>query len=103
MLQHAGIDGTRKSAEVSKKQLLGTANLFTSSSFTIAQVGDLFTAMVTAGGVDTSEVNHRTMESLLTPGLFFAGEVLDIDGESGGYNLQAAWSTGALAGRSCLA
>lgn len=103
MLQHAGIDGARKSAEVSKKQLLGTANLFTSSSFTIAQVGDLFTAMVTAGGVDTSEVNHRTMESLLTPGLFFAGEVLDIDGESGGYNLQAAWSTGALAGRSCLA
>ena len=55
-------------------------------------------AEVTAGGVDLSEVNPRTMESRLQPGLYFAGEVLDVDGPIGGYNFQAAFSTGALAG-----
>lgn len=57
--------------------------------------GDEF---VTAGGVDTDEVNPRTMESKICPGLYFAGEILNIDGFTGGYNLQAAWSTGHLAG-----
>lgn len=54
---------------------------------------------VTAGGVDLSEVNPETMESKLYKGLFFAGEVLDIDGITGGFNFQAAWSTGYLAGK----
>jgi predicted Rossmann fold flavoprotein len=57
-------------------------------------------AMVTAGGVDTREVDPRTMASRLVPGLYFAGEVLDIAGDTGGYNLQAAFSTGWLAGHS---
>jgi predicted Rossmann fold flavoprotein len=57
-------------------------------------------AMVTAGGVDTIEVDPRTMESRLVRGLYFAGEVLDIAADSGGYNLQAAFSTGWLAGKS---
>lgn len=55
-------------------------------------------AQVCAGGVDTAEINSRTMESLLLPGLFFAGELLDIDGACGGYNLQWAWASGAYAG-----
>ena len=55
-------------------------------------------AVVTAGGVSQKEINPRTMESLVHPGLFFAGEVLDIDGDTGGYNLQIAFSTGVLAG-----
>lgn len=55
-------------------------------------------ALITAGGVDTIEVNPRTMESRLVQGLFFAGEVLDIQADTGGYNLQAAFSTGWLAG-----
>lgn len=54
---------------------------------------------VTAGGVDTSEVNPKTMESKISPGLFFAGEILNIDGLTGGFNLQAAWATGRLAGK----
>jgi predicted Rossmann fold flavoprotein len=58
---------------------------------------------VTAGGVDLSEVNPQTMESRIVPGLFFAGEVLDIDGFTGGFNLQAAWCTGRLAGLSAAA
>lgn len=53
---------------------------------------------VTAGGVDTKEVDARTMESRLCPGLFFAGEILDVDGFTGGFNLQASWATGRAAG-----
>jgi len=59
----------------------------------------LAAAIVTAGGVDLKEVDPRTMESRLVKGLYLAGEVLDIDGYTGGYNLQAAFSTGWLAGR----
>ena len=54
---------------------------------------------MTAGGVDTDEICPDTMESKLVPGLFFAGEVMDIDGMCGGYNLQWAWSSGAAAGK----
>ena len=54
--------------------------------------------MVTAGGISLCEVNPRTMESKLVKGLYFCGEVLDIDADTGGFNLQAAFSTGFLAG-----
>lgn len=60
-------------------------------------------AIITAGGVDTSEVNPRTMASRLVRGLYFVGEVLDVDGDTGGYNLQAAFSTGWVAGRAAAA
>lgn len=53
---------------------------------------------VTAGGVSLNEIDANTMESKLVKGLFFAGEVIDVDGITGGYNFQAAWSTGFLAG-----
>jgi hypothetical protein len=56
-------------------------------------------AIITAGGVDTREIDPRTMASRLVEGLYFAGEVLDVDADTGGYNLQAAFSTGWLAGR----
>jgi predicted flavoprotein YhiN len=56
-------------------------------------------AQVTAGGIDTSEIDPNTMESKLVRGLFFAGEVMDIDGQCGGYNLQWAWSSGYVAGQ----
>ena len=54
---------------------------------------------VTCGGVRLAEVNFKTMESRLCPGLYFAGELLDIDGLTGGFNFQAAWTTGWIAGR----
>ena len=56
-------------------------------------------AQVTAGGIKTEEFNPQTLESRLIPGLYAAGEVLDIDGDCGGYNLQWAWASGRLAGR----
>ena len=55
-------------------------------------------AIITRGGVNVRQVNASTMESKLRPGLYFAGEVLDVDAQTGGYNLQIAFSTGALAG-----
>ena len=57
-------------------------------------------AIITQGGVDVKEINPATMESKKAQGLYFAGEVLDLDGVTGGFNLQIAWSTGMLAGRS---
>ena len=53
---------------------------------------------VTCGGVDLKSVNFQTMESKICPGLYFAGEILDIDGVTGGFNFQSAWTTGYLAG-----
>jgi hypothetical protein len=58
--------------------------------------------VVTNGGVSLKEVSQKTLESKLLPGLFFAGELLDLDGDTGGYNLQIAFSTGVLAARSSL-
>jgi predicted Rossmann fold flavoprotein len=57
-------------------------------------------AIITAGGVDTTEIDPRTMESKIVQGLYFGGEVIDVDADTGGYNLQAAFSTGYLAGES---
>lgn len=59
-------------------------------------------AVITQGGVSVKEVNPSTMESRLVHGLYFAGEVLDLDGLTGGFNLQIAWSTGYLAGSSAI-
>ena len=68
-------------------------------TFTLTGTGDYTTAVVTQGGVSLSEVNPKTMESKIVPGLYFAGEVLDLDADTGGYNLQIAFSTGYCAGR----
>ena len=67
---------------------------------TITATRPLSEAIVTAGGVDIKEINPKTMESKLVKGLYFAGEILDVDGYTGGFNLQAAFSTGYLAGKS---
>ena len=67
-------------------------------SFVVSRAPSFAKAMVTAGGVSLKEVDPKTMQSKLVPGLFFAGEVLDVDGDTGGYNLQAAFSTGYTAG-----
>ncbi len=95
----AAIESERHAAEISKKELEGLRSLMQNLPVhTIGRgAGDEF---VTAGGITLSEVNPSTMESKITPGLFFAGEILDIDGFTGGFNLQASWATGRLAGKS---
>ncbi|MDO9523244.1 MAG: NAD(P)/FAD-dependent oxidoreductase [Methanocorpusculum sp.] len=68
----------------------------------VERVGDFGVAMCTAGGVPLAEINKKTCESKIAPGIFFAGEVMDIDGDTGGYNIQAAFSTGFVAAKTIL-
>ncbi len=96
------LDGSRNSSEIPGKKLLALADRLTCWKHTVSSAGSFSSAMATAGGISLKEVDPASMQSRLIPGLFFAGEVLDIDGETGGYNLQAAFSTGAAAGRSAL-
>lgn len=89
----AEIDGEKFCAEVGKKEVNKLVELL--KNCRVSVVGRLpGEEFVTAGGVDTSEVDPKTMESRICPGLFFAGEILNIDGFTGGFNLQAAWATG---------
>lgn len=88
---------TKPLAEVSKLQRKALINFSCAYPFIINQVGSFKTAMATSGGVVLHEINPSTMESLLVPKLYFCGEVMDIDGDTGGYNIQAALSTAYLA------
>jgi hypothetical protein len=102
ILRAAFVGSEKRCADLSKAEIRRTAEGFVRFPVPVEDVEGWRTAMATAGGVDLRGINPKTMESRLIPGLYFAGEVLDIDGDSGGYNLQAAFSTGYLAARSCL-
>ena len=78
-----------------RRDLVGLLKNF---SFTISRKRPVSEAIITSGGIKVSEINPKTMESKRIPGLFFAGEVIDCDGYTGGFNLQIAWSTAAVAG-----
>lgn len=78
----------------SRKKLI---ELITNHALKVEKLGDFHIAMVTKGGVSTDEINPKTMESKIVPNLYFAGEVIDYDGDTGGFNIQAAFSTGKLA------
>jgi predicted flavoprotein YhiN len=83
---------------VSDKEFERLIKVLKGWSFPISDYAPFENAVVTAGGVSCSEVNEYTMESLKIKGMYFAGEVLDVDANTGGYNLQIAFSTGHLAG-----
>ncbi len=87
-------------SHVTREQSLALIEQLTNARFAITGKGEFKDEFVTAGGVRLKEVDFRTMESRICKGLFFAGEILDIDGITGGYNFQAAWSTGWVAGMS---
>jgi predicted Rossmann fold flavoprotein len=97
---HANIPVESRAAEFSKANRAALFRALKSSEIAITGTRGFAKAEVTAGGVALSEVDSRTMQSKLVPGLYFAGEILDLDGPIGGYNFQAAFSTGVLAGRS---
>ena len=94
----SGIDGRKKINSVTKSERTKLAALLKAIPLTITGPRPVDEAIITSGGVKVSEVNPSTMESKLVGGLYFAGEVLDIDCYTGGYNLQAAFCTGFLAG-----
>ena len=85
-------------SDLSKPQLRKWAEVLTESTFTVVGKSTNKDEFVTAGGISLSEVSFTTMESRIAPGLYFAGEVLDIDALTGGFNFQAAWTTGWIAG-----
>jgi predicted Rossmann fold flavoprotein len=95
-----GVDPGKEGHQVSSKERRRIRNLMKDFRFKITGHRSFKEAIITAGGVSTSEISSKTMESKLGPGLFFAGEMIDLDAETGGYNLQIAYSTGWLAGRS---
>lgn len=78
----------------------GLVSLLKGLRLTVTGFRSIEEAVVTSGGVSTKEINAKTMESKLMPGLYFAGELIDVDGYTGGFNLQIAFSTGHLAGQS---
>ena len=94
----AGIPTTTPWAHVSNPSLQTLATQLTAAEFKVEGKSMFKDEFVTCGGVKLSEVDFKTMESRLCPGLHFAGEVLDIDGVTGGFNFQNAWTTGYLAG-----
>lgn len=97
-LKLSGIPGDKTGHEVSGVERDGLLGLLKALRFNIKSSLPMASAMVTAGGVALDEIDPRTMASKLVAGLYFCGEVMDIDADTGGYNLQAAFSTGYLAG-----
>ncbi|MBQ9142376.1 MAG: NAD(P)/FAD-dependent oxidoreductase [Lachnospiraceae bacterium] len=98
MIELSGIHPDKKVNEITKEERKSFVELIKAVPLTIAGVRDFKEAIITKGGVSVKEVNPSTMESKKVNGLYFAGEVLDLDALTGGYNLQIAWSTGYLAG-----
>ena len=98
LTQAAGIPLSAPISSLSEVQLVEAARLAKGLEAPLTEPLGMDSAQVTAGGIVTAEFNEETMESKLCPGLFACGEVLDVDGDCGGYNLQWAWSSGRLAG-----
>jgi len=103
ILEEAGIEPSDYLSNINAQKRNLLIVLLCSYSFEIERVGGFKMAMTTAGGVSLDEVSSKTMESKLVPNLYFAGEVLDIDGDTGGYNIQAAFSTGYVVGKAIKA
>ncbi len=100
LLSAAGISPDRKAAEISHRDWARVVESLKRATIPISGTRGFKHAEVTAGGVALDEIDSGTMQSKLVPNLYLAGEVLDLDGPIGGYNFQAAWSTGFLAGQS---
>ncbi len=103
LVELAGAEPWVTGAAFRRKHREALVRLAAACPFEVEALAPWDEAMATAGGVALADVSPKTLASRLVPGLFLAGELLDVDGDSGGYNLQAAFSTGALAGRSAAA
>ena len=98
MIKLSGIDPEKKVNAITKEERTAFVKLIKNLPLTVTGTRSFNEAIITRGGVSVKEINPSTMESKLVKGLFFAGEVIDVDTETGGFNLQVAWSTGHLAG-----
>ena len=100
MLRLSNLDPYKKCNVISKEERQRLVNVTKNFEIKIDSVRDFNEAIITKGGVNLKEINPKTMESKIVPGLYLAGEVIDLDAFTGGFNLQIAWSTGYLAGMS---
>jgi hypothetical protein len=100
ILEISGIPSDLQMAQLTRENRSSLVDSLTGFSLVVSDLCGYNTAMVTRGGVERKEIDPRTMQSRLVKGLYLVGEVLDVDGDTGGYNLQAAFSTGMLAARS---
>ena len=98
MIKLSGIDPEKPVNSITREERLAFGKLIKNLPMTIKRTRSFNEAIITRGGVNVKEVDPSTMESKLVKGLYFAGEVLDVDTVTGGFNLQVAWSTGHLAG-----
>lgn len=101
-LQQAGADPSEKAASLSGRQVKTLLSLLTCDTFSVSGTSGFGSAMATSGGVSLDEVDLKTFESKRYPGLYIIGEVLDIDGDTGGYNLQFAFSSACCAAESLM-
>lgn len=101
IIKLSGIEADKFVNQITKEERRKLIELFKNFKLTFLKFRPINEAIITSGGVDTQEINPSTMESKLVPGLFFAGEVIDVDALTGGYNLQIAYSTGYLSGYNC--
>lgn len=101
IIERTGINPYKKTCEISKNERSKLVDQLKSFTLTPTSLRGFEEAIITKGGVDVKEINPKTMESKKIKDLYFAGEVLDVDALTGGFNLQIAFSTGYLAGRSC--
>ena len=102
MVKLSGIDSEKPINSITKEERIHFVDLIKNFPITLTALRPLEEAIITKGGVDVKEIDPSTMESKLVKNLYFAGEVLDLDGVTGGFNLQIAWSTGYLAGTSVI-
>ena len=100
MIELSGIDPEKKVNLISKEERQQFVHLMKHFTMTITGLQDFNEAIITKGGVNVKEIKPSTMESKLVSGLYFVGEVLDLDALTGGFNLQIAWSTAYAAGSS---
>lgn len=100
IIELSGIDENKKVNSITKEERRTLLNLLKNLTFTVKGLRDIAEAIVTAGGVSTKEIDPSTMQSKIIDNLYFAGEVIDVDAFTGGYNVQIALSTGYLAGKS---
>ena len=99
IIDMSAISPEKKVNEITREERSRLVSLLKEFPLTVAGLGEWKEAIITKGGVSVKEVDPGTMESKLVKGLYFAGEVLDLDALTGGYNLQIAWSTAYLAGQ----
>ncbi|MCX0366344.1 BaiN/RdsA family NAD(P)/FAD-dependent oxidoreductase [Clostridium perfringens] len=100
IIELSKIDENKKVNSITKEERRTLLNLLKNLTFTVKGLRDIAEAIVTAGGVSTKEIDPSTMQSKIVDNLYFAGEVIDVDAFTGGYNVQIALSTGYLAGKS---